>query len=122
MSNYISTPNIKLKRKLKERFDVYNIDEFRTSCINYKTEELCNNLKLFYNSSIRKMHSILTYKMENSRLGCINRDINGCNNIKKLFNCYLTSVEIPQVYSRKYKLVKKSLTTEIGTVQLSNND
>ena len=28
MSNFISTPNIILKRKLKERFKVYNIDEF----------------------------------------------------------------------------------------------
>jgi len=37
MVNFISTPNITLKRKLKERFKVYNIDEYRTSCLNYKT-------------------------------------------------------------------------------------
>ena len=35
---YISTPNISLKRKLKEHFTIYNLDEFRTSCLNYKTE------------------------------------------------------------------------------------
>ena len=110
MSNYISTPNIRLKRKLKEKFKVFNIDEFRTSCINYKTEELCNNLYLQFNNKNRKMHSILTYKMENKRLGCINRDKNGCNNIKKLFNCYLSSKEIPKAYSRKHKLLKKSST------------
>ena len=46
MKNFISTPNIALKRKLKERFNVYNIDEYRTSCLNYKTEEPCNNLYL----------------------------------------------------------------------------
>ena len=110
MSNYISTPNIRLKRKLKERFKVFNIDEFRTSCINYKTEELCDNLYLWFNNKNRKLHSILTYKMENNRQGCINRDRNGCNNMKKLFNCYLSSVEIPKAYSRKHKLVKKSST------------
>ena len=38
------------------------------------------------------------------------RDRNGCNNMKKLFNCYLSSVEIPKAYSRKHKLVKKSST------------
>jgi hypothetical protein len=36
--NYISTPNLALKRKLAE-YKVYNLDEFRTSCLNYKTEE-----------------------------------------------------------------------------------
>ena len=42
MKNFISTPNLSLKRKLQERFRVYDIDEYRTSCLNYKTEELCN--------------------------------------------------------------------------------
>jgi hypothetical protein len=30
---YISTPNVALKRKLKEHFTIYNIDEFRTIII-----------------------------------------------------------------------------------------
>jgi len=37
MRNFISTPNLSLKRKLQERFKVYNIDEYRTSCLNHKT-------------------------------------------------------------------------------------
>ena len=106
MSNFISTPNITLKRKLKERFKVYNIDEFRTSCLNYKTENRCENLILPSNKTGKnyKMHSILTYKMENNRLGCINRDKNGCYNIKKLFYSYITSGIIPEVYRRGYKI------------------
>lgn len=43
---YMSTPNMGLKRKLSEYFTIYNIDEFRTSCLNYKTEEKCQNLYL----------------------------------------------------------------------------
>jgi hypothetical protein len=105
MSNFISTPNIALKRKLRERFKVYNIDEFRTSCINYKTEKECDNLWLpGKNKKLYKKHSILTYKMENNRLGCIDRDKNGCQNIKKLYNSYMTSGTIPLVYRRDYKL------------------
>ena len=46
MSNFISTPNIRLKRKLKERFEVYNIDAFRTSCIHHKTNKKTENLYL----------------------------------------------------------------------------
>jgi len=42
---------------------LYDIDEFRTSCLSYKTEEVCENLYLKFNKhpkqKERKMHSIL---------------------------------------------------------------
>ena len=104
MSNFISTPNIRLKRKLKERFEVYNIDEFRTSCIHYKTEKKTENLFLKIDYKKTKMHSILTFQMENKRLGCINRDKNAVYNIRKLFNCYISGITPPEIYSRSYKL------------------
>lgn len=108
MRNFISTPNLTLKRKLQERFRVYNIDEFRTSCLSYKTEEKCENLYLKFKKDPkqkdRKIHSILTYKMENNRKGCINRDKNGCKNIQKVFKCYMETGERPEKYRREYKL------------------
>ena len=108
MRNFISTPNLTLKRKLKERFKVYNIDEFRTSCLCYKTEELCENLYLKFEKDPkqkeRKIHSILTYQMENKRKGCINRDKNGCKNIQKIFNNYMETGERPVRYRRDYTL------------------
>lgn len=104
MRNFISTPNLSIKRKLNTRFEVYNIDEFRTSCLNYKTEELCNNLYLPDKRNIeRKMHAILTFKMENKRKGCINRDKNGCKNIQKVFNHYIETGDRPEKYKRDYK-------------------
>ena len=42
--SFISTPMIGFKRKVNERFEIYNLDEFRTSCINNKTNTLCENL------------------------------------------------------------------------------
>ena len=108
MRNFISTPNLTLKRKLKERFKVYNIDEFRTSCLCYKTEKLCENLYLKFEKDPkqkeRKIHSILTYQMENKRKGCINRDKNGCKNIQKIFNNYMEYGERPVRYRRDYTL------------------
>jgi hypothetical protein len=107
MKNFISTPNLSLKRKLQERFKVYDIDEYRTSCLNYKTEELCKNLYLpDKTNKERKMHSILTYKMENTRNGCINRDKNGCKNIQKVFNHYIEYNERPERYKRGVDLQK----------------
>ena len=101
MKNFISTPNLSLKRKLQERFKVYDdIDEYRTSCLNYNTEELSNNLYLPDKKNKElKIHSTLTYKMENKRNGCINRDKNGCKNIQKVFY-YIEYNERPERYKR----------------------
>ena len=105
MRNFISTPNLSLKRKLTERFRVLNIDEYRSSCLNYKTEEKCDNLYLpDLKNKLRKKHSILTYQMENKRKGCLNRDKNGCKNIQKIFECYLKDKTRPLKYQRSYKL------------------
>jgi hypothetical protein len=115
MKNFISTPNIGLKRKLKERFKVYNIDEYRTSCLNYKTEEACSNLYLPDNKNkTRKIHSILTYKMENNRLGCINRDKNGCKNIQKIFEYYIKNNERPENYRRGQTIQKLQTALELS--------
>jgi len=114
MSHFISTPNLALKRKLKTRFKVYNIDEFRTSCLNNKTEEYCSNLYLpDKKGEIRKIHSILTFKMENQRKGCINRDKNGCKNIKKIFDSYIENGTRPLRYQRSYK-IENVVTSKVG--------
>lgn len=88
--NYMTTPNLGLKRRLAESMKVYNLDEFRTSCVNYKTEKRCENITLPDKfGKEREMHSILTYQMENKRKGCINRDNNATNNMIKIVKSYL---------------------------------
>ena len=115
MKNFISTPNLGLKRKLNEYFKVYSIDEFRTSQLNYKTEEICENLVLPDKKGVkREMHSILTFKMENKRLGCINRDKNSINNMKKLTDYFLVHKDRPEKYKRTTKLIK--VTNHINKV------
>jgi hypothetical protein len=97
----MSTPNLKLKRKLAEYFTVYNLDEFRTSCLNYKTEERCDNLVLpDKKGKEREIHSILTYQMENKRMGCINRDLNSVNNMVKIVKYYLKNGKRPYRFTR----------------------
>lgn len=100
----MSTPNLGLKRKLGEYFTVYTLDEFRTSCLNYKTEEKCENLYLPDKKGvIRSIHSILTYQTENNRMGCINRDENATNNMIKLVNYFLKNKDRPQKFKRDFK-------------------
>jgi hypothetical protein len=102
---YMSTPNLGLKRKINEYLDVYNIDEFRTSCLYNKTENKCENLyQPDKKDVIRKIHSVLTFQMENKRRGCINRDRNAVLNMKKIVNQYLIDKTRPIKYRRDYKI------------------
>ena len=97
----LSTPNIGLKRKLGNQITVYNLDEYKTSKLNYKTEEECDNLYLpDKNNVIRKIHSVLTYKMENAQIGCMNRDKNAVNNMIKIVKYYFEHKKRPEKYSR----------------------
>jgi hypothetical protein len=106
MRHLISTPNIRLKRLLARHFIMYDIDEFRTSCLHYETEERCDNLYLpimnGQKQKIQKIHSVLTYQMKNNRLGCINRDRNACFNMRKLFKFYMETGGRPDRYTRGY--------------------
>ena len=66
--SFISTPNLGIKRKLKEHFKVYHIDEFKTSKMHHKYKIECDNLNLHINGRLRKLHSIVTFKMSNGRM------------------------------------------------------
>jgi hypothetical protein len=110
----ISTPNNRLKRLIGKQMKVYNLDEFRTSKLNHKTEEVCENLCLpDANGVIRKLHSVLTYKMENGQIGCINRDENAVNNMIKIVNYYLDKKERLLKYRRDYDLEKGEIKKEL---------
>jgi uncharacterized protein YrzB (UPF0473 family) len=104
MRNFISTPNLTFKRKLQETFKIYNIDEFRTSCLNHKTENKCENIYLpDKKGKERKIHSILTYQTESKRMGCVNRDENAVNNMIKIVNTFIKDKSRPERFRRDYK-------------------
>lgn len=123
MRNYISTPNIGIKRKLKEHFTIYNLDEYKTSILHYKTENECENM--YYNDKngiSRKLHSVLTFQMENKRIGCINRDNNSVNNMIKIVKYYLENKDRPEKYKRDYKIAKKDINHKTENSVLSSNN
>jgi hypothetical protein len=102
---HISTPNKALKNKLAEYMTVYNIDEYRTSCLHHINEERCGNLYLPDSDGVmRKQHSILTCKMPNNRMAHINRDYNAVCNMVKIVQSFLTDRTRPLRYCRRYKL------------------
>ena len=121
MRNFISTPKIGLKRKISEKFKIYNIDEFRTSCLNNITEEKCKNLYLpDKKGKLRKLHAVLTFKMENNRCGCINRDWNAVRNMRKITDYWLQYGERPIKFRRNYDLKTGKLKDSNPCKKVSN--
>ena len=47
-----------------------------------------------------------------NRKGCINRDKNGCKNIRYVFNYYKKTGKRPERFRREYKLERIASTTE----------
>ena len=124
MRNFISTPNLGIKRKLAKKFNIYNIDEYRTSCLYYKTEEKGDNFYITDKiNKKRKLHSVLTFKMETTeneckkiRIDCINRDYNGCINIRKIFHSYMKNETRPLRYCRSFDYQKLILPEKASSV------
>ena len=82
MKYFILTPNLGLKRKLNEHYNVHNLYEFKTWLLNYKTNKKCKNLYLPNKKQIgRKLYLVLTYQTENNRIVCINRNKKLVNNM-----------------------------------------
>lgn len=119
---YISTPGIGLRRKLQERSkDVVLLDEYKTSKIDYRTQKECDNYyvrkpyliikenkatqeTIVIPKNSKKIHSILTSKMSNGRMRCINRDPgNAVNNFKIIVESLLFHKIRPEIYSRNKK-------------------
>lgn len=102
---YISTPGISFKRLLASNFKVNIISEFNTSSINCKTFE--KNEQFYIKKQINnkltkiKLHSVLTYKMGNKRLGCINRDINAVKNMQTIVHSLIKTRKRPAIFIRK---------------------
>ena len=78
------------------------MDEFRTSCLDYKTEERIENMR--EKETNKKIHSVLILKEKSQEKGCINRDRNAVLNYKKIYNSYVQIGKRPEKYERSYKL------------------
>jgi hypothetical protein len=52
--------------------------------------------------------------MENNRLGCINRDKNGCKNIQKIFEYYIKNNTRPENYRRGQAIQKLQTASELS--------
>ena len=104
MRNFISTPNLTVKNKVANRLKMYDIDEYNTSKLHNITGNPCSNLSLpDKTGKYHEIHAILTYKMENGRVGCINRDKNSVRNMKTITQSLIAGNGRPERFQRSEK-------------------
>ena len=119
MKNFISTPNLTLKRLLSKYFKLYNLDEYNTSKLNNITHTPCEHLSLPDKyGRLRELHSVLTFKMEkydsdgNSnqkpRKVNINRDNNATNNMLYIVQYFLENKRFPDAFMRNQKEITQN--------------
>lgn len=102
LKHSVSTPGIGLKRRLARRFKIYSLDEYRSSKLHYKSEKPVKNLTVIKNGKSCKIHSVLTYTMENGQTEYINRDRNAVYNMKKFTKHIFRYGTYPLPYRRGY--------------------
>ena len=65
---------------IEKYFRLVTIDEYRTSCLDYENEMRVTNLEI----EEEKLHSVLVFKTKNGSTRCMNHDLNGVRDIKKV--------------------------------------
>lgn len=115
LRNSMPTPLISLKRNIGKEIKIYNIDEYRTSIIHHKTEDTCENLKLWVPGKngkyvFKSFHSVLTYKM----LGIEKKN-------DKEHKDDGEQKEIKEKKKRKRKINKPKMDSSIGCINRDNN-
>ena len=53
---------------------------------------------------IKKLHPVLTYRMENNRIGCLNRDKNSCLNMLNIIETWKLKKEYPTYLKRSISI------------------
>ena len=114
MRGIISTPMIGLKRRLAKDFPIISMDEYRTSCLDWKTGLPNQNARITVNNRTRHLHHVLVSKILDvgkgrPRYSFINRDRNSVLNIKKLTKHFLATGTRLRNYDRKVKFPKVHL-------------
>lgn len=105
----ISSPNMGMKRLLKRKFEVYLVDEYKTSKINSQTGEEMKHAKVEVKykkdgeeiTYEKKLYPVLTFTTSQQTMGYINRDYNATRNIRKIVRSEILDGIRPEEYQRK---------------------
>jgi hypothetical protein len=125
MRGIISTPMIGIKRLIAKEFPVINLDEFRTSILDHRTEEKVKNATIETEKGRRKLHSVLVSEILNRKntkcKSYQSRDLNAVKNMRKLIQNYMKNRKWLEKYTRSYKFPDES-QGKLETGQTKHSD
>jgi hypothetical protein len=111
----LSMPNMGFRRLLSKRFEVYTLDEYKTSKINCYTGETNEHLKIPIKINkeivLKELYPVFTYKMSNKNIGCINRDFNATINMLKIVEYVMLGKERPK--ELRYESSNPTVTSSV---------
>ena len=117
---FMPTPNLSLKRKLATKFNVYTIDEFRTSKLHHKYEIICGNLisKSRYSVEKKRLLDKLFKKQKNDKIKTKLMEIKNMNAGQKMLNSMIKK----DLYRKLDKnLPAKLKELKVSTITRKNN-
>ena len=100
MKGCYSTPNLGLKRLLSKRFEIFDINEYKTSKLYNKNYKELINVKIRKGKHQRLLHEVLTLKEDTEKRIFVNRDVNACKNILSIGLYFLKNRERPKEFTR----------------------
>jgi hypothetical protein len=105
----LSAPNMRIKRLLDKRFEVYLIDEYLTSKLNHSTLEEMKHpevkikIKDSVNTITKELFSVFMFTTKDKTKGYINRDYNATLNMKTITESEILGHGRPECFTRKYQ-------------------
>lgn len=113
MKGTIPAPNIGFKKLLLKRFDILEVNEFKTSKLYNKTLEELENVSVKKGKHKKHLHEILTPKEKTEKCIYVNRDKNACKNILYIAKYFLENQSRPHEFCRETNIIEKKKTKKI---------
>ena len=116
MKGTYSTPNVGLKRLLSIRFEIFDINEYKTSKLYHKDYKELKNVKIRKGKHQCLLHEVLTLKEDTEKRIFVNRDVNACKNILSIGLYYLKHIERPKEF------IKANIKANINSCLIKNGN
>ena len=103
----LSAPNMRIKRLLEKRFEVYTLDEYNSSKLDHfdhkEMEHATMEINRDGNIISKEIYSVFMFKTKNNTRGYINRDYNATMNMKYIVDTLIRTKERPLEFTNAYK-------------------
>jgi hypothetical protein len=104
LTSKVTTKKVDTKKVDTKKVDTKKVDTKKVDTKKVDTKKVdTKKINIIEDKKSRRLHSVLTFKLENNVMGCINRDKNACMNFKKIVHSLITTKQRPLKFQRGTK-------------------